>query len=193
MIFISGSSEDNTGIDHIKVCLDEGEFEMVTGTEQWHINMDISNLELGEHIIIAKAIDIFENEYSATSTFQLNESGHEWSPQINVLYHGPENLTNKSNVVIYSNITSTSPFDMKTVLLYCDDGNQTASYEMLRYAESPVQERHEEDPLISLPNNPLFGVELGQFATATIVTYWIVAYDAVNNNVKSNECTFVIT
>ena len=63
---------------------------------------------------------------------------------------------------------------------------------MYRYAENPVQSRHEEDPLKNESNDPIFGVELGQFSTDEIITYWIVAYDTANNSQTSDEKFFTV-
>ena len=80
-----------------------------------------------------------------------------------------------------------SPYNIKKVILNWDDGMNLNSKEMFRYADNPVQERHEEDPLKNVSNDPIFGLELGQFSTNTNITYLIKAVDTANNIVVSKE------
>ncbi|HEC95241.1 MAG TPA: hypothetical protein ENI45_04675 [Thermoplasmatales archaeon] len=63
---------------------------------------------------------------------------------------------------------------------------------MYRYGDYPVQDRHEEDPLKNESNDPVFGLELGQFPTDTNVTYWIVAYDTAHNIKQSGKKSFIV-
>jgi hypothetical protein len=63
---------------------------------------------------------------------------------------------------------------------------------MYRYGEYPVQSRHEEDPFQNQSNNPIFGVELGQFSTGQTILYWIVARDTAQNKIQSEEDSFTI-
>jgi hypothetical protein len=66
------------------------------------------------------------------------------------------------------------------------------SGDMYRYGDNPIQERHEEDPLKNMSNDPIFGLELGQFSTSTNITYWIGAFDTANNTVFSSKKSFMI-
>ncbi|MHA1194425.1 MAG: hypothetical protein ACTSP9_19430, partial [Promethearchaeota archaeon] len=109
-------------------------------------------------------------------------------------YHKPENPLNVSNVVLYANVTSSSPFDVKKVVLYCDNNIYIIKeFIMYRYGDNPIQNRHPEDPLSNETNGPIYGYGLGEFETGEIITYWIVAYDAANNNVKSEKKSFTVT
>jgi hypothetical protein len=63
---------------------------------------------------------------------------------------------------------------------------------MYRYALYPVQSRHEEDPLRNQSNDPIFGIELGQFPTDQTITYWIVASDTAQNKKQSDVANFTI-
>jgi len=192
VITISGNSYDNTNVKTIEVAIDDSEYYKANGTSNWYINWDISEFELGKHIISVKAIDNVDKESFNITSFIKNESGHDWSPQINNFYHEPENLTNISNIVIYANVTKASPFDIKRVILYYKNETEINSIEMYRYGDNPVQNRHEEDPLFSESNKPIFGVELGQFPNNGLITYWIVAYDDANNSIISSEKSFSI-
>jgi hypothetical protein len=192
IITISGNSWDNVGVERVEVAMDSGEYKEVNGTENWLIEWDISELELDDHIISARAVDMLGKKSVHRISIIVNESGHEWGPQINSFYHKPENPTNISNIVIYANVTKASPFDIKRVILYCDNDTEIKSYEMYRYGDNPVQGRHEEDPLFNESNEPIFGFELGQFSTGEIITYWIVSYDVADNSKQSEEKSFIV-
>ena len=191
-IIISGNSWDNLGVERVEVALDDSDFREAYGKENWSIDWDVGEFELGNHIISARAVDITGRTSVHNISIVLNESGHEWGPQINDFYHKPEKPLNVSNVIVYTNVTSSSPFDVKKVVLYCDDGTEINSYKMYMYGENPVQSRHDEDPLKNELNSPIFGFELGQFSTGKTITYWVVAYDAANNSRSSCEKSFTI-
>jgi len=191
-IIISGNSWDNLDIERVDVALDDSDFREAYGKENWSIDWDVSEFELGTHIISARAIDVTGKTSMHNISIVVNESGHEWRPQINDFYHKPEDPLNISNVILYANVTSSSHFDVKKVVLYCDDGNEINSYEIYIYGKNPVQSRHDEDPLKNESNNPIFGIELGQFSTGKTITYWIVAYDVANNSRSSYEKSFTI-
>ncbi len=192
VILISGNSWDNSIVESIDVTIDESEYKKANGTLNWSIEWDISELELGSHIISVRALDMNGKKSVQKSSFIVNETGHIWGPQINNFYHKPENPTNISNVIIYANVTKASPFYIKKVTLYCENNTETKSYIMYRYGDNPIQDRHEEDPLYNESNEPIYGVELGQLSTGDFITYWIVSYDAANNIKKSEGKSFEI-
>jgi hypothetical protein len=63
---------------------------------------------------------------------------------------------------------------------------------MYRYGDYPVQSRHAEDPLQNQSNDPIFGIELGQFSTGQTISYWIVAIDTAQNKIQSEGDSFTI-
>jgi hypothetical protein len=63
---------------------------------------------------------------------------------------------------------------------------------MFRYADHPVQDRHEEDILKNESNEPIYGLELGQLSVGTIITYWVKAYDFADNVKISGKNSFTI-
>jgi len=191
-ILISGNSWDNSIVESVEVSIDDSEYKKAKGTLNWSIEWDVSELELGSHIISVRAIDINGKKSVLKSSFISNESGHVWGPQINSYYHEPESPINVSNIIIYANVTTASPFQIKKVILYCKNNTTTKSYMMYRYGDNPVQDRHEEDPLYNESNEPIYGLELGQYSTGDIITYWIVSYDTANNAKKSEEKSFKI-
>lgn len=193
ILTIAGRSWDNTGVERVDVAIDDNEYREANGTKQWSVEWNIDELELGTHTILARAIDVMGYKSLQKIFFVVNESGHDWCPAINTFYHMPEYPTNNSNVIIYTNVTKTSPFAIKNVVLFYNNGIETHSYEMYRYADHPVQERHKEDPLQNDSNEPIFGIELGQFFTGETITYWVVAYDLADNSRISSEKSFIVS
>ena len=187
ILSISGHAFDNLGVEKVEVSLDNGEWKETTGSEFWYIEWDISGYDLGDHKISARAFDTVGGVFIDEISIVINESGNSWGPIINNFYHQPAHPTNVSNIVIYANVTMGSPYNIKKVILNWDDGMNLNSKEMFRYADNPVQERHEEDPLKNVSNDPIFGLELGQFSTNTNITYLIKAVDTANNIVVSKE------
>jgi hypothetical protein len=191
IINISGHSSDNLGVDHVEITLDNIS-RQAYGTTTWNLSWDVNGLPLGDHTLSVQAVDTQGLVSIQTRSFVLNESGHVWSPQINIFYHVPTNLTNTSNVIIYANVTVTGPFAINNIILYCNNGTDTTSHTMYRYGDFPIQSRHEEDPLINQSNDPIYGIELGQFSTGQTITYWIVASDTAQNKKQSDVASFTI-
>jgi hypothetical protein len=191
MLTISGSSADNLGVSSVDVTLDNVTRDAV-GTTTWNLSWDLTGLPLGDHILLVTARDTQGLVTVQTCSFALNESGHDWGPQINAMAYAPLSPTNASNMIIYTNVSATGPFAVDTVILYCYDGNDTVSYEMYRYGEYPVQSRHEEDPLVNQSNAPVFGCELGQFPIGQTIGFWIVAFDTAGNSIQSEGDSFTI-
>ena len=191
-IIIAGESKDNLGVDRVEVGLDDSRFKEAKGTENWSIEWDVSSLDLGSHTIFVRSIDKAGRISTNNITIVINESGHEWSPEIIDFHHNPESPSNTSNVIIYANVTSIGPFDVKNVVLYCDNGTRINAYGMYRYGDKPVQKRHEEDPLQNTSNGPIYGYELGHFDSSETLTYRIIAHDVANNSIESYEKFFTI-
>jgi len=192
-ILIYGKSSDNQAVSLVELSLDGSEYRLANGTESWEINWDITNFSLGVHEISAKAVDSSGCvSYNNISIF-LNESGQSWTPIINSLYQTPSNPNNTSNVVVYADVTFDSPFPIEDIMLYWNDSIKTGSGSMFRYADNPVQARHEEDPLRDEPNDPIYGFELGQFSSGKTIVYWIKATDAAGNIEISEPRNFVVT
>ena len=181
---ISGQSEDNYAIDRIDITLDN-QTRKATGTTNWNLTWDTTGLPLGDHHLTVTAVDTHGLIATQICSVVLNDTGHTWGPQINTCTHEPIHPTNTSNLVIYTNVTTTGPFAIASVILYYTNGTTTTSQEMFRYAQYPVQSRHEEDPLRNQTNDPVFGIELGQFPTGTTITYWTVARDTAHNTRQS--------
>ncbi len=191
ILTIAGQSSDNLAVDHVEITL--GNITKIAdGTTTWNLSWDTTALPLGDHLLAINAVDTQGLISTQTRRIALNETGHTWGPQINTLSYSPLNPTNTSNMIIYANVTSTGPFAVHHITLFCYDGSTTVSHEMYRYAENPIQSRHEEDPFYNLSNNPLFGVELGQFSSGQNIGYWIVAVDTAGNRIQSEADAFTI-
>lgn len=192
ILSISGYSSDNLGVDQVEVSLNNIT-KTAVGTTTWNLSWDLSQYPLGDYALSVKAVDAQGLVCLQTRRFVLNESGHSWCPQINSLSYTPVNPTNTSNMIIYANVTSTSPFAICSIILYCDDGTDTVPYEMYRYGDFPMQPRHEEDPLFNESNAPVYGVELGQFPSGQTIGFWIVATDTAGNAIQSEGDSFTIS
>jgi hypothetical protein len=188
---ISGHSSDNLGVSYVDITLDNIT-RQAAGSTTWYLSWDVTALPLGDHIIAIKVVDTQGLISIQTRSFTLNESGHTWGPNIVRFYHVPENPTNTSNVIIYANVTTTGPFALKNVILFCDNGTATTSYALYQYGDFPIQSRHEEDPLKNQSNDPIFGIELGQFSTGQTIAYWIVATDTAQNKKQSDVASFTV-
>jgi len=191
ILMISGHSSDNHAVDYVEITLDN-QTRQASGTSSWNLSWDITALPLGDHNLAVKAVDTQGLIAMQTRSFVLKETDQCWEPQINALSYAPTNPTNTSNVIISANVTATGPFAVNKVILCYTDGIDTMSSEMYRYGQYPIQSRHEEDPLRNQSNNPLFGIELGQFPTGQTITYWIVAVDTAQNTKQSNVASFTI-
>ncbi len=194
IVVISGQCFDNTGVERVEVAIDNGEFRKTIGTKDWFIEWDVSKLNSGDHKINVKAFDLFGKSSIDTVSIAINNSCcHQKTPNINDFYYKPKNSTNTSNIVIYANVSSDSSFSVKKVVLFWDDGTTIKKDLMYRYADNPIQSRHEEDPLQNQSNNPIFGLELGQFPSDSIITYWIAAYDTADNTNTSSKKTITVS
>ncbi len=190
---ISGTCHDAAGIDHVDVRVDNGSWMNASGIQDWTISWNGTGLALGDHIIEAQATDVSGLKTVQAIPVVVNESGHSWSPTINQVIQLPQNPVNTSNVVIEANVTMGSPYELRSVILWYSDGVTTLSCMMYRYADNPVQARHEEDPLRNQSNLPVFGCELGQFPAGTTISYWVVAADTAANAQQSNVQSFTVT
>jgi len=192
IVIFSGVAIDNYKLDRVELSIDEGTPVILDGIESWLYTLDVTDLNLGEHLISVNAYDYSGLSKITNLIIVKNETGQNFHPTINSIFHTPENLTNKSNVVIYSNVTSENPFSIKNVVLYLDNGIGITKQEIFKYGDFPPQERHEEDTIQDIPNDPIYGIELGQFQKGETITYWIEAIDTANNKIRSFMNTFTI-
>ena len=192
IISLNGNAFDNYKLNKIELIIDENPPITLEGKEEWFYNLEINNLNSGEHLIQVKAYDDFGFTNYEEITIIINESEEDWHPIINSLFITPENPINTSNIIIYSNITTDGPFSIKKVIIYRDNGLGVISNDMFRYGDFPHQERHIEDDIQNIPNDPIYGYELGEFDTGEIISCWIEAFDTANNTIKSSIITFEI-
>jgi hypothetical protein len=170
----------------------DGKVHTATGCSSWTASYDATQLSPGDYDITVRAVDKYGLETNRKITIALNKSDHQWKPKINDLYHIPQEPTNEDNVVIYANTSAGGPYDISKVTLYWTDEIATLHKDMFRYADNPSQNRSSEDPLANNNNEPIFGIELGQFPTAKKISYWVTIIDTANNSITSNIRYFQI-
>jgi len=192
IISVNGHASDNLDIEKIEVSIDNIEWIEANGTNNWSIDLDLGSLDIGDHFLSARATDSVGSICLDKISIAVNESGHNWGPKINSFYHKPDGTVNVSNIIIFANVTKGSPFNIKRIVLIWDNGTAKRSTDMFRYADNPSQKRHEEDPLKNESNEPIYGIELGQFSTGTVITYSIKAIDNAENYLISNEKSLTI-
>ena len=183
----TGTSSDNTQMHNIELTINNETTYLANGTTHWNANIPINNLTLGVHTLTITATDINNHKTTKTQQFIKNETGHTWKPQINTFYHTPTNPTNTSNILIYANVTSTSPYPIKHVILILKNNTTQQKMNFFHYATNPIQDRHEEDPLQNQTNQPIYGLELGQLPANQTIIYQIKAIDLANNAILSDE------
>lgn len=192
IITISGTTDDNYNLQKVELFINENTPVLLDGKEEWSYNLDMTQLTPGEHQIQVKAYDQSGLTTQKEITLIRKDSEHEWYPIINSLFITPENPTNTSNIRIYSNITSDSPFSIKQVIVCYDNGDEVIKKDMFRYGDYPPQERHIEDNIQDIPNDPIYGIELGRFQTDENITYWVEAIDTADNKIVSESKSFII-
>lgn len=191
-ITISGQSWDNHNVKFVEVSVDGSRWKKAEGTNTWAVFWDFSVYDVGEHTISAKAYDTQGSMSVKEVTIVINESGYIWGPEILDVYHNPTSPSNRSNIILFADVETGNPFSIKQVVAYWNDDATVECHEMFNYADNPVQDRHEEDPLKNLSNEPVYGLELGQFPSGTRVAYWIVVVDSADNMRVSDKYSFVV-
>ncbi|MEA2055174.1 MAG: Ig-like domain-containing protein [Candidatus Thermoplasmatota archaeon] len=182
-VLVKGRAYDNVEIDKVELKIGE---KCITLSENFSYEWNTSP---GDYAMIIKATDWQGLETMKMIAVAVNESGNDWGPAINGVWYTPENPANESNVVIYADVTEGSPFSIKKVEVEVNGEIK----EMYRYADNPVQPRHEEDPLKNESNMPAYGVELGQFSSGDVIKFRIRAYDNANNTALSEETIIRVT
>ncbi|OYT59574.1 hypothetical protein B6U81_05840, partial [Thermoplasmatales archaeon ex4484_30] len=107
--------------------------------------------------------------------------GNQSKPLIKEIYYEPSFPTNESNIVVYAYVEKTF-YELKKVSIILNGEEKN----MYRYADFPVQSRHEEDALKNISNEPRYGIELGQLEKGEY-EFIIKAIDTVGNVAVSKE------
>jgi hypothetical protein len=192
VVYIHGRAKDNYKLQKVELIINKNTPILLNGKEEWSYSLDVAQFNPGEHVIQVKVYDHSNLTTHNEITIIINDSEHEWHPSINSLFVTPENPTNTSTISIYSNVTSDNPFSIKKVILFCDNGTEILKKEMFRYGDFPPQERHIEDDIQNIPNNPVYGFELGNFQTAEKIFYWVEAFDTAGNTKTSEIKSFTV-
>jgi len=189
-LIISGNCTDNYKIRKVEACLDGKDVGISLNGTAWSIKIDPRDLDLGDHHLEIKATDISGLKTSKSISFSVINNSVA-GPKIIDLYHHPSQPTPDDNIIIYANISS-ERFKIKDVWLYLEVDGKVIKKRMFRYASFPAQERHKEDPLADLPNDPVFGAELGEFPSNTSITYWIEVTNSANLSTSSDKLSIHI-
>ena len=189
VVTINGKAFDNYKLDRIELIINENSPIILDGLFELSYNLDIKNLNPGEHLIKVIVFDTFGLKSYEDIIIIKNDSKNEWHPTINSLFITPENPTNISNIFIFSNVTTDSPFSIRKVIIFYDNGTGCIKNKMFRYGDFPPQARHIEDNIQNISNNPIFGLELGKFQTGELISCWIEAFDTANNREKTYSKT----
>jgi hypothetical protein len=192
MVNVSGSCQDAGGISRVEARVDNESWVLASDLEDWSVPLNCSSLELGDHRLQVRAVDESNLVYVQSVMLVVIEDGHSWGPVINSVVQLPASPVNTSNIVIYANVSMGSPYDITGAILWYDNGSGFTPVLMFRYADFPVQPRHEEDLLQNESNLPVWGCELGQFPAGTTITYSVSAGDTGGNYVGTGLMSFTV-
>lgn len=187
MLVVSGCCKDASGVKTVEIAVDSQPFEQADGVENWMVNVSLTGINPGMHLLRIKAEDNTGNIAYTQVKITVNESDHQWGPLFRNLSHTPVQPSNRSNIIVYADVISSSPFPLKNIVLYWINGTGIHHADMYLYASNPVQERHLEDPLQNFSNNPVYGCELGHFNNGETIRYWVIAWDMALNKAISEE------
>jgi hypothetical protein len=192
IITIEGIASDNFNLKKIEIIIDENNPIIIDGVKNWNYDIDLTNYATGEHSIRVIVYDDFGLTNNKEIMVIKNDSDIEYRPIINSLFIYPQNPTNASNIIVYSNVTSESLFSIKEVIIYYMKSNNVTQNKMFRYGDFPPQERHIEDDIQDISNDPIYGIELGKFETGDIISFWIEAVNSANNKNISSIFSFEV-
>ncbi len=190
---VSGTTTDAGWVESVEISIDRGPYQPVEGLTSWTASVNISNLSCGEHRFSIQAKDLAGNIQTVMQTFVV-PSENPSDLTIYEIFLNTDNITNTSNVIVYANCSSTQ-YDVIhiSVWYHINDTAAWISKEMYRYADYPVQSRHEEDPLNNQTNSPIYGLELGIFDTDEQVSFYISAKDSSGREIESGVLSFLVS
>jgi Big-like domain-containing protein len=191
-LIIEGSCYDASGISHIEVAIDDGNYLQANGTNKWMYSINPIALSIGIHNISIKAIDFYNNAKFAKMTIIIIDDAYEILPEISNSYHTIQKLGNWSKIIIYANVTTSNQFPIKTVDVHIENESMNYHKKMFLYGAYPILNRHQEDFYQNQSNTPRFGCELGDFYIGSTLEYWIVATDMAGNSVSSSKTKIII-
>ncbi len=187
---VSGSVVDESDIKHIMISVDDEQVTMSNPDRNWSRMISIEDLSSGVHTITVTAVDTADNSVEESKNFIIDPELSP-PPMIHQVYHQPSMVSNVSNVIVYANVSFNS-FPVKDVQICYSIDAATIQKNMFQYASFPVQARHSEDPLGNQSNQPVFGIELGQFPKDTVISYYVVATDIALHATFSEEYKIII-
>ena len=190
-MLVSGSVVDESGVKQITITVDDEKRVMTDPSLNWSNVFSIEDFLPGVHCITVTAVDVAGNHVVETKEVIIDDEMSS-PPVIHQVFHTPSVVNNESNVVVYANVSFISYAGKYVQIKYISDMG-TFQKNMFQYASFPVQSRHSEDPLKDMSNQPLFGIELGQFPKDTVISYHVVATDLALHSVVSDEYEIIVT
>jgi Big-like domain-containing protein len=80
---VSGTASDNVGLEKIELQIDDGPFELASGTSNWTYSLITTSLDDGSHSLTARATDTSGN--SATDSVNVNVDNSSTEPSITII------------------------------------------------------------------------------------------------------------
>jgi len=189
---VSGTTTDKSWVESVEISIDRGPYQPVQGLYEWTASLNVSNLSAGEHRFTLQATDHAGNSETASQTFIIvGENNSDLS--INEFFLNTQNITNTTHIIVYANCTAANHTITSVELWYHKNGTSSWHREqMFCYANHPVQERHEEDPLFNQTNGPIYGFELGVFETDENISLYVKAKDSSGAEITSEILNFTV-
>ncbi|MFO8078441.1 MAG: Ig-like domain-containing protein, partial [Thermoplasmatota archaeon] len=187
---VSGFVADESSVKQVIISIDDEQVTMSNPDRNWSRMISIEDLSSGVHTITVTAVDTADNSVEESKNFIIDPEVSS-PPVIHQVYHQPSMVSNVSNVIVYANISFVS-FPVKDVQICYSVDTETIQKNMFQYASFPVQGRHSEDPLRNQSNQPMFGIELGQFPKDTVISYYVVATDIALHDAVSEEYEIIV-
>ncbi len=179
-VVLKGFAKDNAGIKDIKIYIN-GEYQTKLN-QSFYLEVFLPPGDYSAKFVVE---DISGLKRIEKVNFTI--SGNKSKPLIKEVRHEPDNVTEDSNIVIYADVKP-SFYKIKNVFIIFDGEEK----KMYRYADFPPQERHEEDELRNVSNEPLYGIEIGQ-VSAGVHRYIVKVVDTAGNEAMSKEYEIFVT
>ncbi|MFO8078656.1 MAG: Ig-like domain-containing protein [Thermoplasmatota archaeon] len=187
---VSGFVADESSVKQVIISIDDEQIVIHNPNRNWSRMVSIEGFSSGVHTITVTAVDTADNSVEESKNFIIDPEVSS-PPVIHQVYHQPSMVSNASNVIVYANVSFNS-FPIKDVQICYSVDAESVQKNMFQYASFPVQGRHSEDPLRNQSNQPVFGIELGQFPKDTVISYYIVATDIALHAAVSEEYEIII-
>jgi len=194
IITVYGTSYDNHKVETVSIGIDNKSYSICQGTTEWISSIDTTLLTPGIHNLSVKIVDASYNQQIINRPIIINDTTHEHKPNIQSINWNPLHPTNKSNIIIYTNVSMEKAFPIKKIFIEyrTTDTKPLTIRQLYEYAQHPIQNRHIEDPKQNQSNYPCYGIELGSFTSGEQLFFRITAIDVTMNKEISSWQTILI-